>query len=162
MKPAVFFLLTAFCAHAGVILNAPAPNSGFFDGTGKVGSISATQNLYGSFAVDTAVAAHFNLAISPNLKDGLPSYVQGDVGSSNGYGHTEYRNGSNSATDVLAVNLASKFSYIIPAGLTLTIPANSIEIIALPSSAEGPEPMTLALTALGIALLIARRLRHPV
>lgn len=136
MKPAVFFLLTAFCAHAGVILNAPDPKSGFFDRTGKVGSISSTQNLYGSFAVDTAVSAHFNLAISPNLKDGLPSHVQDDVGSSDSYGHTEYRNGSNSATEGLADNLASQFSYIIPAGL--------------------------ALTALGIALLIARRLRHPV
>jgi len=227
MKPALFFLLTAFCAHAGVILNAPDPNSGFFDGmsnyfnfdgTGKIGSISAaqlpetngiaTQKLYGSvameggkydpyivmvawgtasgsFAVDTEVAVHFNFAISPNPENGLPYYVQGGFGTNGGYFYTEYMDGTNWQTEGLTDNLSTNFSYIIPAGLEITswrvslgvgqfgaatglpalalnIPANSIEIVAPPNNAEVPEPITLALTALGIALLIARRLRHPV
>lgn len=46
--------------------------------------------------------------------------------------------------------------------LTLNIPASSVEIVALHYNAEVPEPTALALTAIGIALLIARRLRHPV
>lgn len=234
MKPVVFFLFTALFAHAGVILNAPDPNSSFFDGmsdyfnfdgTGKIGSISATQlpetngiatqKLYGSvameggdydpyivmvawgtasgsFAVDTEVAVHFNFAISPNPENGLPYYVQGGLGTNDGYFYTEFMDGTNWKTEGLTDNLSTNFSYIIPAGLeitswrvslgvsqygtstglpglTLTIPANSIEIVALPYNApistlpaEIPEPMTLALTALGIALLIARRLRHPV
>jgi hypothetical protein len=93
--------------------------------------------------------------------------------------------GTNWQTEGLTDNLSTNFSYIIPAGLEITswrvslgvgqfgaatglpalalnIPANSIEIVALPNNAEVPEPITLALTALGIALLIARRLRHPV
>ncbi len=234
MKPAVFLFLTATLAHAGVILNAPDPGSGFFDGmsdyfnfdgTGKIGNISsaqlpetngiATRKIYGSvsmkggnydpyivmiawgtasgsFAADTEVAVHYNFAISPNPANGLPYYVQGEFATNDVYFYTEYTDSTNWKTEGLTDSLASNFTYIIPAGLeitawrvslsvgqygsqtglpglTLTIPANSVELVALPynaavptAPADVPEPATLALTALGVALLIARRLRHPV
>jgi hypothetical protein len=234
MKPAVLLFLTVTLAHAGVILNAPDPNSGFFDGmsdyfnfdgTGKIGNISSlqvpetnglsTQKVYGtvsmeggnydpyivmiawgtasgSFATDSEVAVHFNFNISPNLPNGLPYYVQGELSTVDGYFYTEYVDATNWTTAGLTSSIASNFTYIIPAGLevtgwrvslgvgnygaqtglpglTLTIPANSVELVALPYNnptstlpSDVPEPATLALTALGIALLIARRLRHPV
>jgi hypothetical protein len=56
--------------------------------------------------------------------------------------------------------------------LTVNIPANSVELVAFPSGAapldpspttgDVPEPATCALTAAGLALLLTRRLRHPV
>lgn len=60
-----------------------------------------------------------------------------------------------------------------PQSFTFNIPPNSIELIAEsavddpappppPAPGDVPEPATVALTAAGIALLIARRLRHPV
>ncbi len=234
MKPAVFLFLTATLAHAGVILNAPDPGSGFFDGmsdyfnfdgTGKIGNISsaqlpetngiATRNIYGSvsmdggnydpyivmiawgtasgsFAADTEVAVHFNFSISPNLPNGFPFDVQGELSTADGTFYTEYMDSTNLKTEGLTESLARNFTYIVPAGLeitgwrvslsvgdygaqtglpglTLTIPANSVELVALPYNAPAstlpadvPEPATLALTAIGIALLIARRLRHPV
>lgn len=234
MKTATLLLLTATFAHAGVILNAPDPNSGFFDGMadyfnfdgiGKIANISSsqlaetnglsTQKIYGSaflpggdydpyivmvawgtasgsFAIDTQVAVHFNFSASPNPENGLPYYVQGEFGTTDGYFYTEYLDGTFWKTEGLTDTLASNISYLIPAGveitswrvslgvgsygsstgvagLTVTIPANSVELVALPYNApistlptDVPEPATLALTAIGIALLIARRLRHPV
>jgi hypothetical protein len=51
MKPTILLLLTAAFAHAGVILNAPDPNSGFYnghadsyqDGLEKLGDLSFAQ-----------------------------------------------------------------------------------------------------------------------
>ena len=237
MKTAVLLLLTAAFAHAGVVLNAPDPNSGFFDGmadyfnfdgTGKIGGISsaqlpdtngiATQKIYGSatmpggnydpyivmiawgtasgsFAVDTQVGVHFNFSVSPILEGGFPYYVQGEISTSDGYFYTEYVDGTIWKTEGVTESVANNFTYLIPAGievtgwrvslgvgsygtangipsLTVTIPANSVELVALPYTAplqapapppaDVPEPAALALTAISIALLIARRLRHPV
>jgi hypothetical protein len=238
MKPTILLILTAAFAHAGVILNAPDPKSGFFDGysdyfsydgTGKLAGVSSTtlpesngltaQKVYGSaflasgdydpyivmvawgtasgsFAVDTLVAVNFKFSLSPGVPEFLPFDVQGSLQTDNGYFYTEYIDSINWGTQGTTGNLKKSFTWIIPAGttvtgwsvglsagnygassptswdMTLTIPANSVELVAVPygdafvpatpPSADVPEPATIAFTAAGLALLIARRLRHPV
>lgn len=236
MRTLTLLFLASCLAHAGVILNAPDPGSGFFDGrsdyfnfdgTGKIGNISSaqlpeasglsTQKIFGSatfdggeydpyivmvawgtaagsFAVDTEVAVHFKFNISPDPEDGTSYYVQGELATDDGYFYTEYQDSTNWRTEGLTSSVATNFTYLIPAGVqvtawrvalgvgsygapnyvgsrTVTIPSNSIELVALsngiappppPDTTGIPEPSAIALTATGLALLIARRLRHPV
>ena len=239
MRPLLFALLAASALPAAVVLNAPDPHSGFydgnsdyfsFDGTGLINGLSSSQlpeanglsaqKVWGSatfgivndntpyivliaegsasgiFDVDTRVAVQFHFNVPDNDIE-IPFYVQGELFTSDGGYYTEYglfnntggagttsfivKNGANefipAGTEVLSWRVsigAGEFgSGFGPQSFTLDIPANSIELVAFadsenpvppppPAPSDVPEPATVALTAAGVALLIARRLRHPV
>ncbi len=239
MRPLLLALLAATVLPAAVVLNAPDPHSGFydgnsdyfsFDGTGLINGISSSQlpegnglsaqkvwgsatlgflnerspyivlvaegSASGTFDIDTRVYVQFHFTVPDNDIE-IPFYVQGELFTTNGGYYTDQslfsNNGGIGTTGYIAKN---GFGIVIPAGtevlswrlsigagqygagtgpqsLTLNIPANSIELVAEsavddpappppPAPSDVPEPATVALTAAGITLLIARRLRDSV